>query len=366
MKKITIALLLTFLFQINLYPDSLGLYSPSFQINLESYEYPLFSQALFNGINKNNGKINYQVIVASINKATRCIITFNNLQSIQTAKYYLSEMSLQALRGIDNSGNMDANTLNRISLIKSITTKLDYAIGHPLKKSIHIIGTIVKNDNNFLVAADELEAFQLIGDKTRLLKNYEGNDVVVTGIVNEDKSIELIDFTEQKQNTLELCIMSLCPYGQQAVLNVLNQLENINAKDKPELNIRYIFYAMQDGYKSMHGEEEIVEDLVEIVIRDNYPEYFYSYLKERFENTNDAWQNIASNVGIKNKEIEAIEQTIIDSRDEIIEQEYDYVANKNQVLDGSPTFLWESRQIKNIRKIKGFENFGYNNGSCSN
>lgn len=339
---------------------------PTYLLDLESFEYPLLSQAIFNGIYQYKGKIDYQIAVAGITKDIDCTITFNDLQSIQTVKYYLSEMSLQALNGIDNSGNMDANTLNRISLIKSITAKLDYAIEHPQKKSIHLIGSIVKNENNYFITTDELEAFQLIGDKTQSLKNYIGNDVVITGIVNEDKSIELIDFTAQKQNTLELCIMSHCPYGQQAVLNVLNQIENIKAEDKPQLDIRYIFYATLDGYKSMHGEEEIIEELVEITIRNNYKEYFYDYLKERFKNANDTWQNIASTIGMKNKEIEAIEQTIIDSRDEIIEQEYDYVANKNQILDGSPTFLWESKQIKNIRKISGFENYGNNEGRCSN
>lgn len=365
MKKILLSLVLLAISLI-LNAESINDFVPKYIINLQSYEYPLFSQALFNGINQYKGKIDYQVAVTAMNNDTRCTITFNDLQSIQTVKYYLSEMSLQVLNGIDNSGNMDANTLNRISLIKSITAKLNYAIEHPVKKTIHLIGTIVKNSNNYFVATEDLEAFQLTGNKMQLLNNYEGNDAVITGIVNEDKSIELVDITLKKQNTLELCIMSHCPYGQQAVLSVLNQLESIKAEDKPQLDIRYIFYATQDGYKSMHGEEEIVEDLVEIVIRNNYPEYFLNYLKEKFNNPNNTWQNVASMVGIKNKEIEVVEQTIADSRDEIIEQEYDYVANKNHVLDGSPTFLWESKQIKNLRKLKGFEHFSLGGGSCNN
>ncbi len=364
MRKIHFTLFGLILILLKLDAQTINEFLPYYQVKLQSYEYPIYSQAVFSGINKYDGKLEYHVKVAKEENSLVCIIDINSKQIVQAIKYYISEISLKALENIDDSGNVSKLALDQISLIKSVSKKLDYALENPIRKPIRTIGKIVQNDSLVFVLTNEGETILLRGSKTKLLKDHQGKSIVLSGIVNEDKTIELLDFTDQKQNTLEVFIMSMCPFGQQAVSSSLSYLDKNSLTTKPKLEIHYIFYSTKDGFKTMHGEEELKEDLVQITIRDNYSKFFFPYLKQRFEKKNLSWQDIAASVGLKRNEIEEIEREIIESRNSIIDREFQYVAIKNQVFDGSPTFLWESQQIKNILKIRGFEDFNLSEGRC--
>jgi len=340
-------------------------YLPTYQVYLQSYEYPVFSQAVFSGVNKYGGELGYDINVSKTNNGIMCAIDVKDDKKLQAIKYCVSELSLQVLNEIDGTGSISKATSEKISLLKSVIQKLDYALANPNRKLIRVAGTVSKKDSLIYLTTKEGELSLITGGDNNKLKNSFDKPVIFSGWVNVDRSVEFVDFIEQKLNTLEIYTMSKCPFGQQAILSLLNYLDRKSLNSNLKLEVHYIFYKKQNGYIAMHGEDELIENLVQITIRDNYPNYFFSYLRNRIENKNDSWENIASSVGLKDSDIKQIKHTINESRDSIIDREYDYVANRNHVLDNSPTFLWEGQITNNIKKIKGFEEFDASSESCN-
>ena len=81
---------------------------------------------------------------------------------------------------------------------------------------------------------------------------------------------------ENKENTLDLFVMSQCPYGTQA-LDAMKEVLN-NFKDKINFNIHYIANQNQDGtFDSLHGQPEVDENIRELCAIKHYPEN-YKYM----------------------------------------------------------------------------------------
>ena len=109
----------------------------------------------------------------------------------------------------------------------------------------------------------------------------------------------------------------------------------------------------------MHGHKELMENLVQILIRDNFNQYFFPYLLERNQDKNISWQESAAEVGISDKDIKIIENKIITEQQKLIQTEYDYAVHTYKITDGSPTYVWESEIIPNIRKIELFQDLDF-------
>ena len=89
---------------------------------------------------------------------------------------------------------------------------------------------------------------------------------------------------------VELFVMSMCPYGTQAIKGILPVLELFG--DKIDFSLRFVSYAM-------HGKNEIDENTVQYCIQKEQPEKFYAYLNCYLEEgTSEAWKACQSKVGI--------------------------------------------------------------------
>lgn len=81
---------------------------------------------------------------------------------------------------------------------------------------------------------------------------------------------------ENKANTLDLFVMSQCPYGTQALDAMKEVLTNFN--NKINFNIHYIANENQDGtFESLHGQGEVDENIRELCAIKYYPEN-YKYM----------------------------------------------------------------------------------------
>ena len=60
-----------------------------------------------------------------------------------------------------------------------------------------------------------------------------------------------------------------------------------------------------------------------------------------------------------------IETTLTTNRDALIRSEYDYVAGQCEVTDGSPSYLWESQKVADIRKVAVFKGIDSPQENCS-
>jgi hypothetical protein len=162
----------------------------------------------------------------------------------------------------------------------------------------------------------------------------------------------------------------LCPFGQSAETKLYSFLEGTNVVQKPKLEIHYLFYKQQkdgrDLFTSLHGEDEITENLVQIVIRDRFPPLFEHYVRQRANGGHLPWRKLLEQVGLAKPTIDEIEATITSQRDSLIQAEYNFVTGQYGIYDGSPSYVWESERVMDLAKIEPFKGLsGFSGEPCS-
>lgn len=166
---------------------------------------------------------------------------------------------------------------------------------------------------------------------------------------------------ELKPNTLDLFVMSQCLIG----INAEEVLINKARENKFKLNIHYIINKDEKGiFHSLHGKEELREDIEQIVIQKHYPDKFFDYLLCRNKDIKDRdWQKCAEELKLDPEKIKvyAYEEHL-----ELLAREVKLTQELN--IKSSPTFLWENRlkisEVSDLRKIKGFEDVKIKRGRC--
>ena len=255
-------------------------------------------------------------------------------------------------------------------------------------------------------------------------ERWLGKPLMLTGLIKSPGTLEVTRVVEKKSGTIEIITMSQCPFGQNAIKGVLEHLGQISIPEgesdastiatmsatnshaygtsetlsvlepiasaaihrvptpstTAKLEIRYLFYKkpppeMKDGQSGpptpetpwwcMHGESELHENLVQMLIRDRHAEFFFAYLRARLEQPSIGWKTVTRLAGLDGDAIRGIESAIATDRDAIIQTEHDYVAGLHGITDGSPTWIWESRVVPDIRRIRRFKDLNLTGGSCA-
>ena len=111
----------------------------------------------------------------------------------------------------------------------------------------------------------------------------------------------------------------------------------------------------KDTFVALHGEPEIVENLAQMVIRDRSPEVFRKYLGLRAANAAVPFAKLAVQAGLKESEVRDIGQTMVREREALILKEYEYATGRYGITDGSPTYVWESERVADLRRIEAFK-----------
>ena len=178
---------------------------------------------------------------------------------------------------------------------------------------------------NGIVSVSEIEASA---------KNTNGNAQAPANLPKTDKP------------TVELFVMSFCPYGVKAENNILPVIALL--KDKIDFKVKFIASVNGntiDQVQSLHGLNEAKEDARQLVIMKYYHEQFYDYLKKFNENCysvssdaaklDECWKKAAAELGMDTKKIETAaygEEGIA------LLKQNEADANKYGV-SGSPTFV---------------------------
>ena len=111
----------------------------------------------------------------------------------------------------------------------------------------------------------------------------------------------------------------------------------------------------KETFWSLHGEPEIQENLAQMILRDEHPQVFREYLRLRAALPAAPFVKLAAQAGLKELDVQSVEQTIARDRDALIRKEYDYATGRYGIMDGSPTFVWESERVTDLRKVEAFK-----------
>jgi len=90
-------------------------------------------------------------------------------------------------------------------------------------------------------------------------------------------------YTGAKQDsvTFDLYVMSQCPYGTQMQKALIPVVELFEGNDDFKVNNKFVYY-------TMHGESEVVDNLIQYCVGENNPEKQWDYIRCYIENSGDS------------------------------------------------------------------------------
>ena len=237
------------------------------------------------------------------------------------------------------------------------------------RNAVKVPGVLIQEGGSFFING-ELGKYQITGPLLQALKNTIGKSVVIHGFLTSKDQIEATWFSEKRKNTLELYVMSMCPFSINAEAAILDFLDSVPEASRPILDVRYVFYEKNSNGKKtltgLHGEKEVQENLVQMVIRDTHPTIFQNYLLMRIDQPDAAWQKLVMELGMAATGIQAVVQSITSQREVLIQKEYKYVAGVHQIFS-TPSYVWESEKVADIGRIEPFKNLAFSTTeNCSN
>ncbi len=145
---------------------------------------------------------------------------------------------------------------------------------------------------------------------------------------------------EAKPKTLDMFVMSQCPYGAQAMI-AADQVVQHFGKDLT-LNVHFIGQVQGDQLSSMHGQAEVDEDLRELCASVKYPKnnQFSKYLACRSKNyQSPEWQSCAKSAGMDEK---VIAKCVEGEGKELLKKSFQFAESLK--IGASPTFLSNNRR----------------------
>jgi len=150
---------------------------------------------------------------------------------------------------------------------------------------------------------------------------------------------------EYKPGQLDIFVMSQCPYGNTALAQMANYIE----KNPKAINVKchYITTFREFGIDSLHGPEEIKENINQLLIQEKYPDKFWEYLEKRQPGRN--FEDICKELGIDSDALKGLK----DEGVRLLENDSNLCRELG--ISASPTFLWENQiLIQNIDLLRQF------------
>ncbi|HNW44232.1 MAG TPA: hypothetical protein PKI19_06985 [Elusimicrobiales bacterium] len=174
------------------------------------------------------------------------------------------------------------------------------------------------------------------------------------------------------ENTLEVFVMSHCPFGVMAEASVFDAEKNGLLPPGLKVELHFIGDAKKNGagdweFSSLHGEAEWQEDARQLFIARRFPEKFRSYLAERNREINSPdWQKAAQAAGVDPGAVTAG----FNEAKAMLAEDFALAAGLGVIT--SPSFVLGGRQllvgVAELSKAPGFEKIpppGQPGGGCS-
>ena len=195
---------------------------------------------------------------------------------------------------------MAATGVLAILLIASIFTGgFDLGKDDDYTKTIDLIDSLISSS----ITTEAKASLKTAKDSVETALTAEAITISITD--PSDKDSEQSDNSEKKV-TLDMYIMSQCPYGVQAEDGAIPAVKKLS--DAVEYNIYFIANDNGDGtFSSLHGQPEVDENMRQACINEKYPDMFLDYLlclNKNYGNAETAWKPCAENNNIDTLAIE--------------------------------------------------------------
>lgn len=333
---------------------------PRYELHLSSDEYAVVHGAVSAGVKNYGGDADFRLTAARDINSGELVwkFTATNPRLIEVMKLWMSETTAELI-GVVDFDKLDEGSKLGLRAVQSVNAKIRQSLANPVYDLLTLPGTLDQTDGRLVLRVDDGE-LAITGTRIDLtaapVRELIGKPVVATGFVKKHGELEVARIIDRKVNTVELYVMSGCPFAKMAEQKVIETLRHEHLDgDLPNLEVHYVFTRKVDDagnatFGSLHGEPEIVENLVQMVIRDTHPDRLLDYLEVRCT-TDKPWRDVADTVGLSSGEIESIDARIRIDRHDLIEREYARMISRYGNIGASPTFVWESVPVTGIASI---------------
>ena len=186
---------------------------------------------------------------------------------------------------------------------------------------------------------------------------------------NKGQGNEPEEIPKAESPDVKLFVMAYCPFGNQAENAMIPVAKLLKDKVKIELgSVIYSDYAKRMGgeakdwcldeeqkYCSMHGINELNEDIRELCVAKYQPEKLWDFLEKMNKNTTtknveEKWEGIAREVGVNVDKIKKCQKE--EAEDLLAEQ---VAFNKKYNITGSPTLLINGVRYRGARTPEAYK-----------
>ncbi len=163
---------------------------------------------------------------------------------------------------------------------------------------------------------------------------------------------------------LDFFVMSFCPYGVQAEAGIIPVVRLLSSK--VDFQPHFVIYDTENykgeeanycigKYCSMHGIDELKENVRQICIFKSNKDKFWSYLEKvnsecKLSDISTCWKKAANALGINVADIESCE---INQAESLLKTEYDLCKAKR--VSGSPTIMLNGEEYASGRSPENFK-----------
>lgn len=160
--------------------------------------------------------------------------------------------------------------------------------------------------------------------------------------------------------SVELFVMSFCPYGVQAE-NAMEPVVDLLGQ-KADINVRFIARVQGDSVdsvSSLHGPPEAKEDLRQLCVMDRYPDKFWEYLMLINEECYPVWRDATQLESCQQNVTTSLGMTGIDAcaggTEGLALLRADETITKGYGVTGSPTLMINGQKYSGQRTPEAFK-----------
>ena len=154
--------------------------------------------------------------------------------------------------------------------------------------------------------------------------------------------------------TLELFVMSYCPFGVQAEEKIIPIVKQFG--DKIDFKLRFIAHEKQalspediTPFTSLHGYSEVAENIRQLLIAQEFPDQYLDYILCRGKKLDKSWEDCAKKLGIDVARIQQLFDT-----PEVSEQLFrENIRRATELgINASPTILVDNHQFQATQLLR--------------
>lgn len=209
----------------------------------------------------------------------------------------------------------------------------------------------IKRENNGLYNLK----FKIDGEEAEVFVSEDGKNLFIQKIplAGEETEPQAQEIPKREKPDVKLFVMSYCPYGNEAegiMKPVLDLLGN-----KTPIELRYIVSKQDGKFVSLHGDQEVNQDVREICLKKYQPEKLWDFIlatneKSTYQDSDQKWEGIAKELGIDVSKIKECQEKELGA---LLDEEIKLTEKYG--ITGSPTLVINDTISQARRTPEGYK-----------